>query len=115
MGEIRFMDLLYGKYSNPMDLVNTYINRGRFGEFVNEFLTLEYERRKTEIERQIEQQKHRDLWEMFVHSEFTGTFEEYTKLVLGPDSTTKGGTTQATSDSDLDEQGAEDIISSLFH
>ena len=111
MGEIRFMDLLYGKYSNPMDLVNTYINRGRFGEFVDEFLTLEVERLKAEAEKQ----RHRDLWEMFVHSSFEGTFDEYKKLVTKPVSTTKGGTTRATSDSDLDEQGADDIISNLFH
>lgn len=103
--------MLYQKYSCPMDLMNTYINRGRFGEFVDEFLTLEYERMKAEAEKQ----KHRDLWEMFVHSEFTGTFEEYTKLVMNPVSTTKCGTTRATSDSDLDDQGADAIISSLFH
>lgn len=111
MGEIRFMDMLYQKYSCPMDLVNTYINRGRFGEFVDEFLTLEYERMKAEADKQ----RHRDLWEMFVHSEFTGTFDEFKERVLKPVSTTKGGTTRANSDSDLTEQGADDIISSLFH
>ena len=33
------MDLLYARYSNPMDLMGRYINQGRFGEFVHEFLT----------------------------------------------------------------------------
>lgn len=111
MGEIRFMDMLYAKYSCPMDLVNTYINRGRFGEFVDEFLTLEYERRKSEADKQ----QHRDLWEMYVHSEFTGTFDEFKERVLKPVSTTKGGTTRENSDSDLTEQGADAIISGLFH
>lgn len=110
MGEIRFMDMLYAKYSCPMDLMTRYINRGRFGEFVDEFLTLEYERRKAEADRQ----QHRNLWEMFVHSEFTGTFDEFKERVLKPVSTTKGGTTRASSDTDLDEQGADAIISSLF-
>ena len=103
--------MLYQKYSCPMDLMTMYINRGRFGEFLEEFLTLEYERRKDEADRQ----QHRDLWEMFVHSTFTGTFAEYKKHVLGSDSATKGSTTMATSDTDLTEKGADDIISSLFH
>lgn len=111
MGEIRFMDMLYQKYSCPMDLMNTYINRGRFGTFVDEFLTLEYERMKAEAKKQ----QHRELFDMYIHSTFTGTFEEYEKLVLKPDSTTNGGTTRANSDTDLTEQGADDIISSLFH
>ena len=110
MGEIRFMDMLYAKYSCPMDLMNTYINRGRFGEFVDEFLTLEYERRKAEADRQ----QHNDLWAMYVHSEFKGTFDEFKERVLKPVSTTKGGTTRANSDTDLDEHGMNDIISSLF-
>ena len=103
--------MLYQKYSCPMDLMAMYINRGRFGEFVQEFLTLEYERRKDEADRQ----QHCDLWAMFVHSEFTGTFEEFKERVLKPVSTTKGGTTRANSDADLDEQGAEEIISTFFH
>lgn len=111
MGEIRFMDMLYAKYSCPMDLVSMYINRGRFGEFVDEFLTLEVERRKAEADRQ----QHRDLWEMFVHSTFTGTFEEFKERVMKPVSTTTGGTTRANSDTDLTEKGAEAIISTFFH
>jgi hypothetical protein len=111
MGEIRFMDMLYAKYSCPMDLVSMYINRGRFGEFVDEFLTLEVERRKAEME----QQMHRDLWEMYVHSEYTGSFEDYKKLVTKPVSTTTGGTTRANSDTDLTEKGAEAIISTFFN
>lgn len=111
IGEIRFMDMLYARYSCPMDLMGHYINQGRFGEFVDEFMKLEYERMKAEADRQ----QHRDLWEMFIHSEFTGTFEEYKERVLKPVSTTKGGTTRANSDTDLTEQGADAIISGLFH
>ena len=103
--------MLYQKYSNPMDLVSRYLNRGRFGEFVDEFLMLEYERRKAEADKQ----QHNDLWAMFVHSTFDGTFDEFKNKVLKPVSTTKGGTTRANSDTDLTEQGADDIISSLFH
>lgn len=103
--------MLYQKYSCPMDLITCYINRGRFGEFVDEFLTLEYERRKAEAEKQ----QHRDLWDMYIHSYTGESFNKFKERVLGPVSTTQGGTTRANSDTDLDEQGADAIISDLFH
>ena len=45
------MDLLYQRYASPMDLMNSYINRGQFGKFVSSFLEAEYERRKEEAEK----------------------------------------------------------------
>jgi len=45
------MDLLYRAYSNPLDLMNIYINQGRFGKFVEGFLEAEYERKKAEAEK----------------------------------------------------------------
>ena len=102
--------MLYARYSNPMDLMSRYINQGRFGEFVHEFLTLENERRKEEAEKQ----KHHDLWAMYIHSYTSDDFDTFCKRVLKPVSTTKGGTTRASSDADLDEQGVDAIMHSLF-
>lgn len=103
--------MLYSKYSCPMDLMGRYINQGRFGTFVEEFLGLEIERRKAEAEKEHK----RRLWAMFVHSETDETFEEFEKRVCKPVSTTQGSTRRAaSSDADLDEQGAQAIIDSLF-
>lgn len=105
------MDMLYSKYSCPMDLMGRYINQGRFGTFVEEFLALEIERRKHEAEKE----KDRKLWAMYIHSETDETFEDFKNRVCKPVSTTQGSTRRAAnSDADLDEQGAQAIIDSLF-
>jgi len=94
-----------------MDLMNRYINQGRFGTFVEEFLALEIERRKAEAE----QERKRKLWAMFVHSHTDETFEEFEERVCKPVSTTQGSTRRAaSSDKDLNEKGAQAIIDSLF-
>lgn len=103
--------MLYSKYSCPMDLMNRYINQGRFGTFVEEFLALENERRKAEKEEELQ----RKLWAMFIHSETDETFEEFENRVCKPVSTTQGSTRRAaSSDAELDEKGAQAIIDSLF-
>lgn len=98
--------MLYSKYSNPMDLVSRYINRGRFGEFVSEFLKLENERRKEEAE--LEQ--HKELWAAYIHSYSGESFVNWKAKVLKPVSTTKG----ARHDDELDMEKARDIINELF-
>lgn len=101
------MDRLYSKYSCPMDLMNRYINQGRFGEFVNDFLTLEMERRKEEMEKQ----QHRDLWAMYVHSYTNESFGDFKERVCKPD---KGGTRNAGSDAGMTQDDALAIVDSLF-
>ena len=103
--------MLYAKYSCPMDLMGRYINQGRFGTFVDEFLALEIEHRKHEAETERE----RKLWAMYIHSETNETFEDFKNRVCKPVSTTQGSTRRAaSSDKDLNEQGAQAIIDSLF-
>ena len=46
------MDLLYSRYSNPMELMRIYIENGRFGEFVAEIIDMENKRRKEETEKE---------------------------------------------------------------
>ena len=103
--------MLYAKYSCPMDLMSQYINQGRFGTFVEEFLTIEMERRKAEAEKE----RMNRLWAMFVHTHTDETFEEFVSRVSKPESTTKGSTRRtANSDRELDQKGAQAIIDSLF-
>jgi len=80
MGEFRFMDLLYSRYSNPMDLMHYYMNQGRFGEFVTNIIELEHERKKEE-EAKLEEQK---LWSLYIHSMSEDSFNNWKKKVLQP-------------------------------
>lgn len=97
--------MLYRAYSSPLDLMNSYINRGRFGTFVEGFLKAEYERRKEEAE------KNNDwmLWVAYIHSYSDKSFNDWKKQ-FGGKSTTAG----KTSDADLDEASANKIIDNLF-
>lgn len=52
-----------------MDLISNYINDGRFGEFVEEFINIENEREKKEAEAEND----RKLWEMYLHSQAINT------------------------------------------
>ena len=103
------MDLLYSRYSSPMDLMSLYIHQGRFGTFVDEFLKLENERRKAEAKKE----QRRELWAMYIHSYTQESFDEFKKRVCQSASTTHGSTT-GSRDADLDEKGAKSIIDSLF-
>ena len=85
-----------------MDLVNRYINMGRFGTFVQGFLEQEVERRKQEAEKNDEWM----LWTAYIHSYSEQTFDEYKKSIL------KGSTT--TKDAELDDDGIKAIIDDLF-
>jgi hypothetical protein len=100
------MDLLYSRYSSPMDLVNRYINHGRFGSFVEGFLKEEYERRKQEAEKENELK----LWIAYVHSYSDKNYNEWKKQIFDVGSTTHSGK----SDADLTEDGIKSILDSLF-
>lgn len=99
------MDLLYSRYSSPMDLVGRYINQRRFGAFVKGFLEAEYERRKQEAERDNEWK----LWMAYIHSYSDKPYDEWKKQIF-QQSTTKAGK----SDADLTDEGIQSIIDSLF-
>lgn len=72
------MDLLYSKYSNPLEFMNMYINQGRFGEFVTEIVGLENNRKQEEVEKQNEDR----LWEAYLHSMSDKSFLEWKKAVM---------------------------------
>lgn len=100
------MDMLYRAYSNPLDLMNIYINQGRFGKFVTGFLEAEYERRKQEAEKDQDWK----LWMMYINSLSDKTFSEWKDSVLQkPDSQKQG-----TKDRDLTDENIQSIITNLF-
>ena len=106
IGEVKFMDMLYRAYSNQLDLMNMYINQGRFGKFVKGFLEAEYERRKNEAEREDELK----LWMMYVHSFSDKSFVEWKESLLKNASDKR----KKTSDDELNDDGIQSIVSKLF-
>ena len=100
------MDMLYARYSNPMDLMNSYIRRGRFGAFVQKFNEQERERQKAEAEKDDEWR----LWIAYVHSHSDKSFNDWKADLLGgakPAGRTGG-------DHDLDDKSITNIIDRLF-
>ncbi len=100
------MDMLYRAYSNPLDLMNMYINQGRFGKFVTGFLESEYERRKEEADKDNEWK----LWMMYINSYSDVPFGEWKKSIQKNAS----DKTRRNKDDDLTDDGIKSIVSKLF-
>ena len=113
MGEFKFMDLLYSKYASPMDLMNLYLEQGRFGEFVTNIIELEHERKKAEEEKETDNR----LWSMFIHSyvpEGT-TFEKWKEDVLKRSKEQGKEQVKAhTKDENMTEQDIQNIMDKFF-
>lgn len=67
------MDLLYSRYASPMDLMNIYINQGRFGEFVAEVLEMDHKRRQEEAKKEDDEK----LWTAYLLSMSDKSFKEW--------------------------------------
>lgn len=98
--------MLYHRYPCPMDLVNSYISRGRFGEFVTEFLNAEFGRRKEDTDKENDLK----LWIMYCHSFSDDTYLEWKKKVLSAGS---DGQQQGT-DANMTEEDIKAICNDLF-
>lgn len=72
------MDLLYSRYSNPLEFMRLYTEQGRFGEFVTEILKMD-QKRKTEAAKKEDEQK---LWEIYLHSTAEKSFNDWKKDIL---------------------------------
>lgn len=96
--------MLYAKYSSPMDLVNRYIRQGRFGKFVQDFLTIDNEHRKEEAEKENDFM----LWLLFIDSKsyMEHSFDAWKKSLIQQSSTTH----KQTMDTELDDDGIMAII-----
>ena len=100
------MDMLYRAYSNPLDLMNMYINQGRFGKFVTGFLEAEYERRKEADEKDFDWK----LWMMYINSMTDMTYGEWKESVQKNVSYK----TRRNKDDDLTDDGITAIVNKLF-
>lgn len=89
-----------------MDLINRYINQGRFGTFVEGFLTAEYERKKEEAEKEEDLK----LWMAYIQSDTEESYMTWKQRVCS------GGSvhTQPGCDETLGDDGVEAIITKLF-
>ena len=67
------MDLLFSRYASPMDFMRMYIEQGRFGEFVDQIINLENERKREEAEKEDDNK----LWIAYVHSMSDMPFKEW--------------------------------------
>lgn len=100
------MDMLYARYSNPMELVGRYINQGRFGTFIRAFVGAEDERRQAEAEKNEEWM----LWVAYIHSDADKSFNEWKRSLMAPGHAKAG----KGADHDLTDEGAQAIVSRLF-
>lgn len=102
------MDLLYSRYASPMDLMHMYFEQGRFGEFVENIVSLEKERRNAEMEKENE----RMLWEMYIHSMSNESYRDWKRRVLGGSSS--NASTSSGGDEDLTDSDITEIINNTF-
>ena len=100
------MDMLYRAYSNPLDLMNMYINQGRFGKFVTGFLEAEYDRRKEAADKDFDWK----LWMMYINSITDKSYGEWKDDVLKNTSEK----TRKNKDDDLTDDGIKAIMDELF-
>ena len=100
------MDMLYRAYSNPLDLMNRYINQGRFGKFVTGFLQSEYDRRKEEDEKDYDWK----LWMMFINSSSEMSYGEW-KESIQKNASEKMSKAK---DENLTDDGIKTIMGKLF-
>lgn len=102
------MDLLYSRYSNPMEFMRLYIDQGRFGEFVTEIITQENKRRKEQAEKEDDER----LWTAYVHSYSDKSFIEWKSELLRPVRQTKSGTGKR--DEDMTKDDIDKLLNRLF-
>lgn len=100
------MDMLYARYSCPMDLVRTYINQHRFGDFVTHFIQADHERRKAEADK--DEEWH--MWTAYLHSHSDKSYNVWRAEILGGSEPQK----KTSGDADLDDTGIKNIIDHLF-
>lgn len=72
------MDLLYSRYASPAQFMDTYIEQGRFGEFVANILEMDMKRRKEALQKEDDDK----LWLAYVHSMTGQSFHEWKKMLM---------------------------------
>lgn len=72
------MDLLYTRYSNPLEFMRLYIENGRFGEFVENIISIDNKRKIEEAEAENEKK----FWDMYIHSFSDKSFNDWKAEVI---------------------------------
>ncbi|MGN1314074.1 MAG: hypothetical protein ACI4VG_03560 [Lachnospiraceae bacterium] len=70
---MKFMDLLFSRYASPLDFMKLYIEQGRFGEFVEEIIEMDNERRREAEEKENDDK----LWQAYIRSGSDKSFIEW--------------------------------------
>lgn len=97
--------MLYTRYANPKELIGIYAKQRRFGEFVDNIISKENQRRQEEAEKENEHK----LWTMYVHSMTDKSFNDWKAQVLQ-----SSGTASAGKDADLTDSDIDKIMEKLF-
>ena len=103
------MGMLYSQYSNPLELMNIYINQGRFGEFVSGFIDAESERKKAEAKKDEDNK----LWLAYLMSRADKTFEQWKNDIIVNSSESRHEK-QRGGDESLDDEQIVSILDELF-
>lgn len=103
------MGMLYSQYSNPLELMNIYINQGRFGEFVSGFIDAEAERKKAEAKKDEDNK----LWLAYLMSRSEKTFEQWKNDVV-INSSENRNQKHGGGDEYLDDEQIDSIFNELF-
>lgn len=101
------MDLLYRRYTSPFEFMRPYIEQGRFGEFVNEIVAAENQRRKEQAEKEDEEK----LWMAYVH---VRPQEPYSAWKAGLISSSGTNDRRGKRDEDMTTSDAEALLRRLF-
>lgn len=92
--------------------MNMYIDSGQFDELVSNILTQEYERRKEEAEKEND----RKLWEMYIHSDTTKSYNEWHKEIMNraKERQPESGRYTLKRDEDMTDQDIDNLLHKLF-
>lgn len=69
MGEVRFWDILYRRYSTPDNLIDHYIKSGNLSEFIHFLLEQKVQEKKEENKKK--------EWELWLHKVFDKSYNEF--------------------------------------
>lgn len=97
--------MLYTRYANPKELISMYVKQRRFGEFVDNVINKENQRRQKEADKENEQK----LWQLYVHSMTNKSFNDWKAEVVQ-----SSGTAPVGKDADLTDSDIDKIMEKLF-
>lgn len=106
------MDLLYSRYTNPLEFMRLYIEQGRFGEFVAEIVTAENKRKKEQAEKEEEDK----MWMAYVRVAPDKTFSDWKAefLAPSPSSPSRPAARPGKRDEDMTQKDIADLMNRLF-